>query len=932
MTSIENYWYPADQATRLAELISDEEETRNLPLRRDVRSLGKLLGTVIREQAGENAYAAEEELRRLAIEHRERLEKTGSDCLEDPGEEHLQRHAVELVGRLSLSESHNIVKAFASFFELTNLAETNHRKRRRRAERLRGGMPDKAGSLRGTLERLKKKGLTAEQTLEQLRHIEIIPVFTAHPTEVARRVVRFKRRRIGEHLVQLDRLPLGESESMQIQEGILADITALWQSDEVRRRKPTVSDEIRMGFDHYLNALFPPVHDLYDDIALAFSEVYGVRVDPSELPTLIRFGSWIGGDRDGNPFVSPESTEEALSQARTLIIGHYLEVLALLQELLTSSTCRVPVSEELLQNLTRYAERFPSFEQGLADGFSCENYRHLIGFIRHRLQLALKAADTEGAYDNAEAFRADLAAMRRSLQQSDGKRLARQWIDPLLRKIDTFGFHLHTLDIRQHARVHEQAIKELAAGAGSCDDPSLSLAPAPSEQTEKLLATMRTIAGLKRNFPPQAMRSYVISGASGVRDIQALIWLLELGGVSVKGSADGRDPGMMPVPLFESIEDLRNAPRICRTLWSSADYAPYLDSWGRWQEIMLGYSDSNKDGGMITSTWEIFKAHRALHEVARESNVRLRLFHGRGGTVGRGGGPTHRAIVAQPPGAFSGTFKLTEQGEVINFKYSDPQLALRNQELMVAASLEALCPSALPCPEVHPQWEAAMETISARAFAFYREHIADNPDILPYFEAATPVLEFELAKIGSRPARRKQSTSLDDLRAIPWGFGWMQSRHVIPGWFGVGHAFENFVRGNDQNLGLLQTMMRDFPFFSDMVRNIELALTKVDLPLAKLYSDLVPDKALRERVFSRVVEEFQRTHTLLLAVTGQNRLLEKNQGLARSLQLRKPYVDPLSLIQIELLRRKRTKKESEELNYVLAATINGIAAGLRNTG
>ncbi|MEJ2700333.1 MAG: phosphoenolpyruvate carboxylase, partial [Desulfuromonadales bacterium] len=417
-----------------------------------------------------------------------------------------------------------------------------------------------------------------------------------------------------------------------------------------------------------------------------------------------------------------------------------------------------------------------------------------------------------------------------------------------------------------------------------------------------------------------------------VQDVLSLVWLMELCGISVAARRENEDPGLMPVPLFESIEDLRNAPGICRTLWSSSDYAPYLDSWGRRQEVMLGYSDSNKDGGMLTSSWEIFKAHRALHRVAEECRVSLCLFHGRGGTVGRGGGPTHRAMIAQPAGAFSGSFKLTEQGEVIHFKYSDPALAQRNLELMVAASLEALARTGLVDPTAEAAWEEALEEMSGDAFACYREKIADNSDILPYFEQATPVLEFELAKIGSRPSRRRQSKGIEDLRAIPWGFGWIQSRLLVPAWFGVGTAFENFAARGETECKMLRTMMRRFPFFFDMVRNVEMALAKVDLPLARLYSELVDDAALRDRVFPMLLDEFHRTCRMILEVTGQERLLQTDPDLVRSLRLRNPYVDPMSLIQIELLRRKRSGRETEELNYVLAATINGIAAGLRNTG
>jgi phosphoenolpyruvate carboxylase len=392
----------------------------------------------------------------------------------------------------------------------------------------------------------------------------------------------------------------------------------------------------------------------------------------------------------------------------------------------------------------------------------------------------------------------------------------------------------------------------------------------------------------------------------------------------------------MPVPLFESIEDLRNAPEICRTLWNSDGYKKLLASWGNTQEVMLGYSDSNKDGGMLTSTWEIFRAHRALHEVAHECGVKLRLFHGRGGTVGRGGGPTHRAIYAQPIGAFDGEIRITEQGEVLHWKYSDVVLAERNLELMVAASLDALArpnallPDARYSGVLRPEWESAFEELSAKSFAYYRERIIHDPDVLHYFEVATPVGELENARIGSRPARRKGQMSFENLRAIPWVFGWTQSRLLVPAWFGVGTAFAEFAK-KPGGAELLREMT-EFPLFIDVVRNVEMALAKADLGIASLYARLVPDVELRERVFGMLKEEFERTRDAVLAVTGQKELLESNPVLARSILLRNPYVDPMSLIQVELLRRKRAGEDTDEVNRAISGTISGIAAGLRNTG
>jgi phosphoenolpyruvate carboxylase len=604
-----------------------------------------------------------------------------------------------------------------------------------------------------------------------------------------------------------------------------------------------------------------------------------------------------------------------------------------------------------------------------------------------------------------------------SLIQNRGRRLAQALIDPLLLEVRTYGLHLQALDIRQHARVHAAAIAELAqtpgknavilsegarpASAGvegpAVPPDTLQLPPALTPQTCEVLDTFRAIAELKRVYVPESLPRYIISGTTSAEDVLNVLWLARLAGVRVEGCGgpagcpDSSDPGLQPVPLFESIDDLRNAPAVCRQLWTSAAYKPLLESWNHRQEVMLGYSDSNKDGGMIASTWEIWKAHRALHQVARECGVRLRLFHGRGGTVGRGGGPTHRSIFAQPIDSFTGELRITEQGEVLNWKYADVVLAERNLELMIAASLDALArPDALlqhsqlttdtlqPATyiphltgEILPQWEAALDQLSAISYAFYRKHIVDNPDTFTYFEQATPVAELENAHIGSRPAKRTDASSakkrsMEDLRAIPWVFGWMQSRHVVPAYFGVGHALQHFIQHNGAatkpatkagaphlasemwageprnprvaaNLAQLQTMARDFPLFLDIVRNVEMALAKADFAIARLYAGLVQDEALRDRVFSTLQAEFELTRRMVLAITQQSTLLQTNSVLGNSIRLRNPYVDPMSLIQVELIRRKRAataagQPVAAELDRAITATINGISAGLRNTG
>ena len=944
-------WNPESWAQRLAELEAQAGELKEAPLRRDVRSLGTLLGEVLREQAGEELFSHVEALRQGTIRRRD-AEARGA------AEEgaRLAAAALELVHSLPVERAILLTRAFAFYFELINLAETNHRKRRRMALRLTGGAGKQRGSLAGTLCAMRRVGISADEALEWLRRVLIVPVFTAHPTEAARRSVMFKRRRIGEFLAELDRIPLPEQELARLEQLVLAEITSLWQTDEVRSRRPTVYDEIKMGLDYCDVSIFETLPSLYREIAEALRAAYGLEMETLELPQVLCFGSWIGGDRDGNPYVTPQVTRDAIQLARGHLLLYYQRRLDEITDLLTSSAQQMGVSEALLERLRAYVAQVHTPEaQVFGRQYEFEYYRRFIVCVKARVQRTLaqmdrpatsdavlpvtpytlaqgqeKLAHALPAYCSVEEFIADLETLRESLEANRGVRIARTLIDPLILQVRTFRLHLHALDIRQHARVHAAALDETIA-----DTSGTGLAGEFSEETASVLETFRAVAEIKSGCSPEAIRQYVISGASTVEDVLAVVRLARLGGVRVEGG--GRDPGLMPVPLFESIEDLRRAPEVCRELWGRADYRKLIASWDGWQEVMLGYSDSNKDGGMLTSTWEIFRAHRGLHAAAREAGVKLRLFHGRGGTVGRGGGPTHRAIFAQPMDAFDGQLRITEQGEVLNFKYAEEVLAERNLELMVAASLDALARPNARDTQGHftgvlrPEWEAALDELSAIAFGYYREHILGDPGVLAYFEQSTPVGELENAKIGSRPARRGAGLSFGDLRAIPWVFGWTQSRLLVPAWFGVGFAIEQYL-ARPGSLDLLQTMAREFPFFIDLVRNVELALGKVDLATARLYSSLVEDAQLRERVYGVFEAEFHRAVRAVLAVTGQTELLQSNQVLGRSIRLRNPYVDPMHLIQVDILRRKRAGENTPEVNRAIAATISGISAGLRNTG
>ncbi len=925
---MELLWKPDDWAERLEELRSFDADRKEAPLRRDVRSLGVLLGRVLREQVSDSLLAMVEAVRKLSAEGREarlRGEPERAASLLD--------QVAEQISECDVATAEHLTRAFAFYFELINLAETNHRKRRRRAHRLLSAASDpQPGEMRGTLRRMREAGIPAAEALRYLERICVIPVFTAHPTEVARRSVLFKRRRIGEMLERLNEIPLPDDQLSAIEEELLAEITALWQTDEVRSDRPAVQDEVKLGLDYYEVAIFQTIPLLFEEIAAAFQQEYGLSIEPGDLPQVVRFGSWIGGDRDGNPNVTPEVTRRAISMAREKLLEHYRSRVQLVVDLLTPSDQRIGITPALQQRLDEYQAQMGSAGRGMSQRFQHELHRRFALCIELRLRRRPSEHDAASLppYDTAEELLGDLQLLRRSLQENRSERLARSLVDPILREVRTFGLHLHTLDIRQHARQHARALAAI--------DVSRDKAPQTGEMLPAdladVLATFQEVQRIQQEEPRETLAQYVISGAGSAEDIWRALRLAHMHGVACT-RRDSR-PAVQIVPLFESIEDLRQAPAVCHEVWTTAEYQPLLDSWDRRQEVMLGYSDSNKDGGMLTSTWELYKAHRALHATAQSCGVKLRLFHGRGGTVGRGGAPTHRAIYAQPFDAFGGEIRITEQGEVLHWKYSDTVLAEWNLELMVAASLDALArPEALRpgghrTGKMEPGWEALCEELSASAYGFYRQNIPEDPDLLRYFAEATPVNELELARIGSRPVRRKSSAAFTDLRAIPWVFGWMQSRHGVPGWFGVGHALQQAIAKGKTDL--LRGMMREFPWFIDLIRNVELSLAKADFEIAERYSLLVEDRALRTAIFDRLLAEYERTCAAVLTVTGQEELLATNPVLARSIRLRNPYVDPMSLIQIGLIRRKRAGDTSPRLQRAIAATINGISAGLRNTG
>ena len=910
-------WSEDDPRTRLAELTADTSDpAKELPLRRDVRSLGILLGRVLVEQEGEAFFETVERLRRLLIQQREQP-AAGIEQFESG----LMAQARDVVRGLSVEDAYRVTKAFAVYFELTNLAETNHRKRRRRAARLQSGRAPIEGSFRGTLFRLKAGGTPLHAVLDALKKVCVTPVFTAHPTEITRHTIRLKRRRIARLLERLDHVLLSQADALNTKPRSCRKSPRFGRPTKSASRNRRCADEIHMGLDHFPMVLFETVPRLYAELEQSLADLYGAKAGEVKLPELLHFGSWIGGDRDGNPYVTGQSTCDAVRIARHLIIDHYVAEITRLVSQLSMSLRRIGTSERLVQRVQTYENSLGEEHSRWKRITEVELYRHFLDFVGARLRFSRDSSEHAFAYGTAGEFEDDLLLVRESLCANRGERLLELLIDPLLRKVRTFGFHLHTLDIRQHARALSGAVSDLASAVV----PQAKPRDLPSVSADTL-ETFRAIAELKKAQASEAIRNFIVSDTQSEEDVLNVVRLAEVCGVSCK--AEGRDPGLVRCRC------LNRLPRCAigvgdERLWSQRLPA-FARSWGRTQEVMLGYSDSNKDGGMLTSTWELHKAQRDLHQAAREQASTCACFTGGAERSGAEEGRPMRDL-AQPPGDFSGEIRVTEQGEVLTWKYSDPVLAEWNLEIMIAACLEAVVSPSRPSPQEASAGMRRWRRSRGRRIAIIASNRGES-GVLDYFEQATPVNELEHARIGSRPARRSQSRRLEDLRAIPWVFGWMQSRHAVPAWFGVGYALERFLASSSANAKLLRQMMKDFPLFSSLVRNVEIAMAKADMAIARLYAELVTDAGIRDRVYSMLLQEFLRTRSVILSIAEQNDLLEKNPVLFRSIRLRNPYVDPMSLIQVDLLRRKRSGELDQSLDYAIGATMNGIAAGLHNTG
>ncbi len=909
----------------------------------ETRLLGRLLGAVLRMQTGEGGYARVEAIRQTAVRfHR----ASAADAPAVQAELHAQLEGLDADATLT------VVRAFSQFSLLANIAEDLNQHRRRRAQRLAPGAAPE-GSLRHALARVAAARVPLSRLTALAAAAQVSPVLTAHPTEVQRKSILELTARISGLLRARERAARDSERTDAIDADLGRAVLTLWQTATIRGTRLRVIDEIDNALSFYRTTLLHALPLMLDDLEDALRALPGVGGD-YRMPSVMTMGSWIGGDRDGNPYVTAEVLDEAISRQAQVALSHYLEeVHALGSELSLSASLSPP--SEALADLAQRAQDDSPFRQD-------EPYRRALIGIYARLAATLRDLTGRAApreprvalprYDDAAGFAADLAVIEQSLESHGASALARGRLRELRRAVATFGFHLATLDLRQNSIRHEAVVDELLAKVGACEgyaaldeagrvavltaeleQPRLLCSPYLdySEATLGELAILRIAARIHREFGEPALAHYVISKCEALSDLLEVVLLLrEVGLVSYQ---DGLAAAVDIVPLFETIDDLSRCASIMEEAFTHPLYRRIVESRGALQEVMLGYSDSNKDGGYVAANWALYRAERALVELFAHHAVRLRLFHGRGGTVGRGGGPAYEAILAQPPGSVAGAMRITEQGEIIASKYADPELGRHNLETLLAAVIEAsLVEPPADGPDGDPRYAAVMESLSALAFSAYRALVYDDPKFAAYFHATTPVAEIGSLNIGSRPASRTGSMRIEDLRAIPWVFSWGLCRLMLPGWYGFGAAVEAWMAANPGGLATLQAMAREWPFFQSFLSNMEMVLAKSDLAIASRYAALYPDAVHRERIFGALRDEHARTLRWLATITGRDALLADTPVLARAIRNRFPYIDPLNHLQVELLKRLRGGQDDAQTRNALHITINGIATGLRNSG
>lgn len=903
-------------------------------LREDIRLLGRILGDTVRDQEGADVFDLVERIRQTSIRfHRD--------------DDRPARRELEIIlDSMSISETVRIVRAFSYFSHLANIAEDQNNIRQMRARSIAAGSP-RSGTLALTLSHARAAGFSAADLREFFGKALVSPVLTAHPTEVRRKSTIDREMEIAALLDRRERVQLTPEEIVASDEQLRREVLTLWQTNLLRRTKLTVLDEVANGLSFYDYTFLHEVPRLHCALEDRLNEGDGAGGD---LASFLRMGSWIGGDRDGNPFVTADVMRGTLRLQSSRVLRFYLEELHALGAELSLAAHLADISDEL----RALAERSPD----TSPHRSGEPYRLAVSGIYARLTATALKLDVgitrrpvgEAApYANVGEYKADLDILNRSLIANNSGVIARGRLRLLRRALDCFGFHLACLDMRQNSAVHERTVAELidAAMPGMSylalneeariallanelrsARPLTSAFVKYSEETLAELAVFHAAAEAHSKFGADVIPQCIISMCKGMSDMLEVALLLKEAGLV---HPSGRS-AINIVPLFETIEDLQASSGIMDRMLSLHDYRKLVDSRGAVQEVMLGYSDSNKDGGFVTSGWELYKAEIGLVEVFERHHVRLRLFHGRGGSVGRGGGPSYDAIIAQPGGAVNGQIRITEQGEIISSKYSNAEVGRNNLEILAAATLEA----SLLQPRqsaASAEYLKAMEQLSALAFKAYRGLVYETEGFADYFWASTVITEISTLNIGSRPASRKKTREIEDLRAIPWVFSWAQCRLMLPGWYGFGSAVETWIAEHpDKGMPFLKELYREWPFFRTLLSNMDMVLAKSSIAIASRYAELVPDAALRESIFGRIRREWHLSIETLLDIMGQERLLQGNPLLDRSIRNRFPYLDPLNHVQVELLKEHRAQNPDEQVLRGIQLTINGISAGLRNSG
>ncbi len=925
--------------------------THDKQLRSRVKLFGNILGKVLLEHAGKDVFNAVEKLRK------------GHISLRDKNDSAKRRRLDKLVASLDPESTEHVVRAFSIYFSLVNIAEEEFSHKQRRREVGPKGFTWN-GSFYNAFNDLQKNDVSAEQVQELLNQTAYIPVFTAHPTESKRRTVMEAIRRIYVISDQLNESRLSKIQKENIIEDLEQHIQILYKTNEVRVQKPQVTDEVKNGLYFYRESLFKSVPRTYRNLEKAIGRTYG-KDSGITVPSVFKFGSWIGGDRDGNPFVKPETTVHALRMQSREVLNEYLKQIKLLSKILTQSSLFCQPTDEFLAKLEKdekevtepFAENYYRYKQ--------EPYRRKLFIMLHRVKCNLSAVEArlndievsslKCGYANEQGMLDDLYLIRDSLISHGDANSARGELQDLIRQVETFGFYLSNLDIRQESTIHSQTVTEILAQIDGTDYSSLDEAArletlanyingSPSnidksklsDMSAETVAVFEVMVKMREEISPNAFGTYVISmthAASHVMEVMFLAWLTGLA-----GKKDNQWFCHVRVsPLFETVEDLTHIQPVMSQLFDNVTYNALLKSSGNLQEVMLGYSDSCKDGGILASVWTLYQAQQQITELTRSRGVRLRMFHGRGGTVGRGGGPTHDAILSQPTGTVHGEIKFTEQGEVLSYKYSNQQTAVYELTMGLTGLLKASTNLIKEPKPDNPEYLKIIAELAAEGENQYRQLTDNTEGFLDYFYEATPVYEIGQMNIGSRPSHRKKADrSKSSVRAIAWVFGWAQSRHTMPAWFGIGTALEKWLSNDENNLDTLQKMYKDWPFFRALLSNSQMALFKGEMQIAKYYMSLCENQDTAKNVYKIISNEYSRTTDNVLSIAKINGLLEETPHLALSLTRRNPYLDPLNQIQLSLIKKYRDESLNDDERgkwlHPLLRTISAIAAGMRNTG